>query len=192
MTYNEIKTKIKNFIIENCDNVSTKYTTMDACFKQGYQITGYYNNYPQGTGIADSSTKKYKVIILTPIQQISADAIENDINYYINSVLNITDLNATIKTQIEKILFFNDMINFCCNTMCFVLSKYTSNKYLIYKSNISFQAINIGKDYASYNFLLNEIIKNQDVNAILLTVFNNIRNSLKTQAIKYNYINSGT
>jgi uncharacterized protein (UPF0333 family) len=37
MTYNEIKTKIKNFIIDNCDNVlSTKYTSMDACFKQGY------------------------------------------------------------------------------------------------------------------------------------------------------------
>jgi hypothetical protein len=60
----------------------------------------------------------------------------------------------------EKILFFNDMINFCCNTMCYVVSRYSSAKYLIYKSNLSLQNINIGKDYASYNFPLDEIIKN--------------------------------
>lgn len=191
MTYNDIKNEITNFITTNCANI-TNYSGIPICFKANYSVSGNsYNSYPQGTGLNDAWKKKYTVVILTPIQQITSAKVENDITYYIKTMLNIKDLSGEITSQMEKILFFNDMINFCCNTLCYVVSKYSSSKYLIYKSNLSLQNINIGKDYASYNFPLDEIIKNQDVNTILLTVFNNIRNSLKTQAIKYNYISGG-
>lgn len=181
-TYNSIINKIKTFIINNCVNVGDKYdNNLPTAVKPGFKTTKSYDSYQN-----DAKAKNYVIYILTPIQKITSDNISNDITYYVNNNLNITNLNANISSLIELIIFYNHMINFCCNVLQYKVYKNPDDKkeykYLIYTNNKNFQAININKCYE------NTIIKDSDVNEILFTMLCNINNNIKVQSIKYNYL----
>lgn len=181
MTYKDIINQIKNISLK-CDNVGDNYKKISELCKPDYSDTFNYDRYPY------SSTpykRYYTVNIITPIYQIDKTTVQNNINNYVNKYLGISDTSKTINTKLQLISFLNDMINFCSNNLYFIKSRYLEDTtYLIYRNNNNYQNINIGNVYNIDNI----IIRNEDVNTILISLFNNIRNNIKTQVIKYNYI----
>lgn len=127
ITYNTVINTVKNWIKNNCINIAN-WNSIPACFKQGYSNTTVIS----GNGTIQSTCT---INIVKYVSQVSGTTVDTDINNFLNNIGLSNKLNENIDNS-EFINFINNIVNFCATRLCFTVSQYSENKYLIY-SNLS-------------------------------------------------------
>lgn len=174
ITYNTVTESIKNWIKTNSINIAN-WNSIPTCFKQGYS-----NTYQ----IAGNETinSNCTATIVKYITQSTTNAVDTDFNTFL-TYLNIkNNLNSQLPGS-EFINFINNIINFCSIKLCFVVSQFSENSYLIYNQNANLQNIFIQQN--TYNST--KKISNEDMLKMLNCLENDIKKNIRTISCTYTF-----
>ena len=153
ITYREILTMLKNYIITNCVNIGTRYDSFDSDYKNATNIKVAYVKSSKGTGCADH----YFNITNGIVKKTETD-VDNDIKSFFDSVGLPEAIWDTLIDDYNLYLFLYNISVFCSFKICWACAQLDSfgtitgtssakttsatNKYTVYSNNV----INGGKN----------------------------------------------
>lgn len=147
----ELISQTRDFIWDNCYNLSSNFNKVSPEFLNSFSKT--YSVYYFG-GKNNSYYKKFTVSpdISTCITQSSKS--KNDIYKDISSYLTDNNISLiSLEKHIPKVI--NALEFFLINTIKFVSSQYSSNKYLIYINDNKISSLNQNYSEEDYHFAHN-------------------------------------
>lgn len=174
ITYQTLTDIALNYILNNCANIDSKFSSMAAEFKAGYHQNVRY------AGQADFYSY-YDITISRYVSKISSTTVRNDFTAFLQRVGLNTKLTENVSEK-EYIDVINNLVNFCSTKCCYTVSQFSKNKYLIYYNNTNFL----------HTYIISEAIGKklaaaQDVNDILINLIDTINQTLRVIPCKYTF-----
>lgn len=173
ITYKNITDKILAFINNNCQNVGSKYDSMDACFKS--YDTGFF----QIPGSVNAQIRFY--LTKNKVERKETSNVNSDFENFLKNIGVYNKLNQQILDG-ELYHLINNMVGFCIENLKFSISQYSSKKYLIYTGGV------ISLPTSLYPLIGNEKtdrIDAKDVNDIFTIIMDKLHNKIRVIPVEY-------
>ena len=141
ITYNDLYTTARDWIVNNCTNISS-FASINAAFKAGYRYTDT---------TTESKVHLNWTISGNQVTQSTADAVSTELTSVLNTY-GITDLNAEVSTQRQMLNFYNALATFSSANIRLIGSSLNSNEYIIYVPSGTYENVSIqgGTDNVIY------------------------------------------
>ena len=182
ITYQEVINEVKNWIKNNCKNI-TSYSSISSAFKSGWSKT---ETVLTGEGYTGTGTT---TISGGAVPQATAAEVDSDMTSFYQNTCKLTnsDLSKNI-SEANFYYFIQDMLSFICTKCVFATSQYAqSERHLIYKKdNTTFNT--------TFSITINDsknLMEASDITSLMTTMLTVVNQNLRCNHCTYSIAISG-
>ena len=180
ITYNQILTRVTNWIKANCANVDARYdSVLPANAKNGYNywMVNYSWNMPDN----GTTTLQCKATLVTPVTKVTSTTIDNEVTAFCTAI-GLTSTARTYNVDDRNfVTFLENLTVFLATKIAFTIpvstgtmasnagstTTYGNNRYVVYMSNALptsklIQLVSPSNSQSDYTIKMSDMVKGID------------------------------